>query len=83
MDHHYIEKEIAHLERVITHIYAVDRIPLSYWRARINEIGTAARPATAQHRRWCRLQEKLRQIEALQAHTLSDTDPPLRRQATG
>lgn len=82
MDHHYIEKEIAHLERVITRISAVDRIPLSYWRARINEIGTA-RLAAAQHRRWCRLQEKLRQIEALRAHGPADTDPPLRREATG
>ncbi|TDN61833.1 hypothetical protein [Paraburkholderia sp. BL10I2N1] len=82
MDHHYIEKEIAHLERVITLISAADRIPLSYWRARIKEIGTA-RLVAAQHRRWCRLQEKLRQLEALHAHGAADTGPPLRREATG
>ncbi|WP_175425790.1 hypothetical protein [Trinickia violacea] len=73
MDHHFIEKEIAHLERVITRISAADRIPLSYWRARINEIGTA-RLAVEQHRRWCRLQETLRQIEALHAHEPADIE---------
>ena len=70
MDHHYIEKELAHLERVITHISAADRIPLSYWSARIDEIGTA-RLAAAHRRRWSRLQETLRQIEALHAQELA------------
>ncbi|WP_233804974.1 hypothetical protein [Paraburkholderia sp. HP33-1] len=82
MDHHYIEKEIAHLEQVITRISAADRIPLSYWRARVNEIGTA-RLAAGQHRRWYRLQEKLRQIEVLHALRPADTEPTLSCGVTG
>lgn len=81
MDHHYIEKEIAHLEQVITHISAADRLPLSYWRARVDEIGTA-RLAAAQHRRWHCLQETLRQIEALDALGPAVSEPPLSREAS-
>lgn len=82
MDHHYIEKEIAHLEQVITHISAADRLPLSYWRARVDEIG-AAKLAAEQHRRWHRLQETLRQIETLNALGAAVTEPPLSREANG
>ena len=38
MNHHQLEKDIQHLEHVISHISAEDRIPLSYWRSRI-ELG--------------------------------------------
>lgn len=41
MNHHQLEKDIEHLERVITHLSAEDRIPLSYWRNRINSVSDA------------------------------------------
>ncbi|CAB3656384.1 hypothetical protein LMG24238_01431 [Paraburkholderia sediminicola] len=48
MNHLQIEKDIQHLENVITHISAEDRIPLSYWRNRINSVsGAALVPAQA------------------------------------
>ena len=31
MNHHQLEKDIEHLEHVISRISAADRIPLSYW----------------------------------------------------
>jgi hypothetical protein len=42
MNHHQLEKDIEHLEHVISHISAEDRIPLSYWRNRINSVSGAA-----------------------------------------
>ncbi|MFM0076910.1 hypothetical protein PQQ86_37805 [Paraburkholderia sediminicola] len=48
MNHLQLEKDIEHLENVITHISAEDRIPLSYWRGRINSVsGAALVPAQA------------------------------------
>ena len=48
MNHHQLEKDIEHLEHVITHISAEDRIPLSYWRTRIDSVSGAVRvPAQA------------------------------------
>lgn len=48
MNHLQLEKDIEHLENVITHISAEDRIPLSYWRNRINSVsGAALMPAQA------------------------------------
>ncbi|CAE6692083.1 MULTISPECIES: hypothetical protein [Paraburkholderia] len=48
MNHLQLEKDIQHLENVITHISAEDRIPLSYWRNRINSVsGAALMPAQA------------------------------------
>jgi len=48
MNHLQLEKDIKHLENVITHISAEDRIPLSYWRNRINSVsGAALMPAQA------------------------------------
>lgn len=43
MNHHQLEKDIEHLERVISHISAEDRIPLSYWRSRIDFVSDAVR----------------------------------------
>ena len=48
MNHHQVEKDIQHLEHVISHISAEDRIPLSYWRNRIESVSGAVRmPAQA------------------------------------
>lgn len=48
MNHHQLEKDIQHLEHVISHISAEDRIPLSYWRGRIELVSGAVRmPAQA------------------------------------
>jgi hypothetical protein len=48
MNHHQLEKDIVHLEHVISHISAEDRIPLSYWRNRIDSVSGAVRmPAQA------------------------------------
>lgn len=48
MNHHQLEKDIQHLEHVISHISAEDRIPLSYWRSRIELVSGAVRmPAQA------------------------------------
>jgi hypothetical protein len=48
MNHHQLEKDIEHLEHVISHISAEDRIPLSYWRNRIELVSDAVKvPAHA------------------------------------
>ena len=48
MNHLQLEKDIEHIEIVITHISAEDRIPLSYWRNRVNSVsGAALMPAQA------------------------------------
>lgn len=41
MNHHQIEKDIQHLEHVITRLSGADRIPLSYWRNRVDAVLTA------------------------------------------
>jgi hypothetical protein len=38
MNHHQLEKDLEHLEHVISRISAGDRIPLSYWRNRIKSV---------------------------------------------
>ncbi|MFM0736863.1 hypothetical protein PQQ51_06415 [Paraburkholderia xenovorans] len=48
MNHHQLEKDIEHLEHVISHISAEDRIPLSYWRHRLDSMsGATLVPAQA------------------------------------
>ncbi|MBN3803347.1 hypothetical protein GXB81_09805 [Paraburkholderia sp. Ac-20336] len=42
MNHQQLEKDIEHLEQIISHISAEDRIPLSYWRNRIELVSCAA-----------------------------------------
>jgi hypothetical protein len=42
MNHHQLEKDILHLEHVITRISAADGIPLSYWRNRLKSVSDAA-----------------------------------------
>jgi len=41
MNHHQLEKDIEHLEHIISHISAEDRIPLSYWRGRVDSVSVA------------------------------------------
>jgi len=43
MDHCHVELDLEHLERIVARISACDRIPLSYWRKRVNSVLTAAR----------------------------------------
>ncbi|HZZ09880.1 MAG TPA: hypothetical protein VFE79_04260 [Paraburkholderia sp.] len=65
MNHHQLEKDIEHLEHVISHISAEDRIPLSYWRTRINSV-SGATLVPAQASRVKRLNAVLSELEARQ-----------------
>ncbi|ADG19100.1 hypothetical protein [Paraburkholderia atlantica] len=48
MNHQQLEKDIEHLEQIISHISAEDRIPLSYWRNRLQLVsGAVIVPAQA------------------------------------
>ncbi|MFL9911694.1 hypothetical protein [Paraburkholderia sp. RL17-337-BIB-A] len=65
MNHRQLEKDIEHLEHVISHISAEDRIPLSYWRNRIALVsGAVLMPAQAS--RIKRLNAALSALEARQ-----------------
>lgn len=65
MNHQQIEKDIQHLENVISHISAQDRIPLSYWRSRIELVSGAVR-VPSQASRVKRLNAALSALEAQQ-----------------
>ncbi|MDE1180335.1 hypothetical protein [Paraburkholderia sp.] len=68
MNHHQLEKDIEHLEHVISHLSAEDRIPLSYWRGRIESVqGASLVPSQAQ--RVKRLNEALRALEATRSRS--------------
>jgi hypothetical protein len=43
MDHCHVEQDLEHLERILARISAGDRIPLSYWRKRVDSVLSAAR----------------------------------------
>jgi hypothetical protein len=62
MHHRQIETDILHLERVISRISAGDRIPLAYWRSRIDSI-TSNPLVPAQQSRMQRINERLSQLE--------------------
>jgi len=64
MNHRQIETDIRHLEQVIRRISAEDRIPLSYWRHRINSVNSNAL-LPAQQSRMRRINDLLEQLEAL------------------
>jgi hypothetical protein len=64
MNHRQIETDIRHLEQVIRRISAGDRIPLSYWRNRINSVASNAL-LPAQQSRMRRINDLLEQLEAL------------------
>jgi hypothetical protein len=64
MNHYQLETDIQHLEQVLTHISAnVDRIPLSYWRKRVESV-TSAASVPSQRRRVKKLNEALLALEA-------------------
>jgi hypothetical protein len=65
MNHDQIEKDIEHLEHVISRISPADGIPLSYWRNRINSV-SAAGLVPSQLNRVKRLSEALRALEMRQ-----------------
>jgi hypothetical protein len=65
MNHRQLEKDIEHLEHVISHISAEDRIPLSYWRNRIASVSGAGL-VPAQASRVKRLNAALSALEARQ-----------------
>jgi hypothetical protein len=63
MDHYQLEKDIQHLEQVITRISPDDPIPLSYWRNRVNRVSTAV-VVPSQYGRVKRLIAALESLEA-------------------
>jgi len=63
MNHRQIERDILHLEQVIRRISADDRIPLSYWRNRIDLVASSAL-VPAQQSRMRRINDRLEQLEA-------------------
>jgi hypothetical protein len=69
VNHHQLEKDIEHLEHVIARISSEDRIPLSYWRGRLERVSRANLvPAQAQRVR--RLNEALSALEHRERESL-------------
>jgi len=62
MNHHQLEKDIEHLEQVIARLSGNDRIPLSYWRSRIDSV-SSANLVPSQVQRVKRLSEALGELE--------------------
>ena len=62
MNHRQIETDILHLEQVISRISAEDRIPLAYWRNRIDSV-TSNALVPAQQSRMQRINLRLSQLE--------------------
>ncbi|ACC74408.1 hypothetical protein PPMP20_22015 [Paraburkholderia phymatum] len=63
MDNYQLESELQHLERVLGHLSAEHRLPLSYWRNRLNAV-VAAQLVPSQRTRARKLDEQLRTLEA-------------------
>jgi hypothetical protein len=63
MNHHQLENDLEHLEHVLARISGGDRIPLSYWRKRIDDVNAAA-SIPSQKTRAQRLGEALNELEA-------------------
>ncbi|MPW16671.1 hypothetical protein GCT13_06910 [Paraburkholderia sp. CNPSo 3157] len=62
MDNYQLESELHHLERVLNHMAAEHRFPLSYWRNRLNTV-LAAPLVPSQRTRARRLDDMLRMLE--------------------
>jgi hypothetical protein len=73
MNHHQLEKDILHLEHVISRISATDRIPLSYWRNRLKSVSDVAL-VPSQASRVRRLNEALSALEAREELALSSAN---------
>jgi hypothetical protein len=63
MNHQQLETDLQHLEQVLTHLSSDDRIPLSYWRKRVDDVSSVA-SVPAQRSRVARLNEALQALEA-------------------
>ena len=63
MNHPQLEKDIQHLEHVISRLSGADRIPLSYWRNRVDSVLTAEL-VPSQALRVKRINEALSALEA-------------------
>lgn len=72
MNHHQLEKDIEHLEHVISRISAADRIPLSYWRNRIRSVAEGVL-VPSQASRVKRLTDALRALERREETTATPT----------
>lgn len=62
VNHHQLEKDIEHLEHVIARLSGQDRIPLSYWRGRVESV-MSADLVPSQVQRVKRLKEALCELE--------------------
>lgn len=62
MNHHQLEKDIEHLEHVIARLSGQDRIPLSYWRERVEAVSNGDL-VPSQVQRVKRLKEALSELE--------------------
>ncbi|MBP0590026.1 hypothetical protein J8I87_09885 [Paraburkholderia sp. LEh10] len=62
MDNYQLESELNHLERVLAHMAAENRFPLSYWRVRLNAL-LAASLVPSQRTRARKLDELLHTLE--------------------
>ncbi|CAM2138703.1 conserved hypothetical protein [Paraburkholderia tropica] len=62
MNHHQLEKDLEHLEHVIARLSGQDRIPLSYWRGRLDSVQVAIL-VPSQMQRVKRLSEALCALE--------------------
>ncbi|MEX3931571.1 hypothetical protein AB4Y32_07065 [Paraburkholderia phymatum] len=62
MDNYQLESELHHLERVLSHMAAEHRFPLSYWRTRLNTV-LAAPLVPSQRTRARKLDGMLRTLE--------------------
>jgi hypothetical protein len=67
MNHHQLEKDIEHLEHIIGRLSGRDRIPLSYWRGRLDSVSNA-NLVPSQVLRVKRLNEALRALERRLEH---------------
>ncbi|MBN3767564.1 hypothetical protein [Burkholderia sp. Ac-20365] len=62
MDNYQLESELQHLERVLSHMAAEHRFPLTYWRNRLNAV-LSARLVPSQLKRARKLDDLLRALE--------------------
>ncbi|CAG9246738.1 hypothetical protein [Paraburkholderia unamae] len=67
MNHHQLEKDIEHLEHIIARLSGRDRIPLSYWRGRLDTV-SHANLVPSQMLRVKRLNDALRALESRLQH---------------
>jgi hypothetical protein len=69
LDHYQLEKDIEHLEQIVSRLSGRDRIPLSYWRGRVEMISSADLVPTQAHRvrrlseALCALEDRVRESE--------------------